>query len=192
MLLPTLGCSESNHISFPQLANQNSASIFWKVFKPLLQYGDSSNHSFAFICAPCMNDRTIKIIACKQAINYSSVLLLQLSEFYEISSSSSKQVEQMKNENGRFGDPLVQYAGESPMTSRMSTALKTSSQIGPIVWQSLEKCGFRDLKVQFNLTCNISSYKILLFNLGGVHSKANQGFVVNDKCRKYAEQEQSI
>ena len=86
-----------------------------------------------------MNDRTIKIIAWKQAINYSSVLLLQLSDLspiqnYEISSSSSKQVEQMKNENGRFGDPLVQYAGESPMTSRMSTALKTSSQIGPSVW----------------------------------------------------------
>ena len=45
----------------------------------------------------------------------------------------------MKTENGRFGDPLVQYAGESPMTSRISTALKTGSPIGPNAWQSLEK-----------------------------------------------------
>ena len=55
-----------------------------------------------------------------------------LFKIYEISSSSN-QVEQMKNENGRFGDPLVQYAGESPMTPTMSTALKTSSSIGPNV-----------------------------------------------------------
>ena len=27
-----------------------------------LRYGDSSNHSFAFIVAPCVNDRTIKIV----------------------------------------------------------------------------------------------------------------------------------
>ena len=60
---------------FSQLANYNSASIFWKGFEPLLWYGDSSNHSCAFICAPCMNDRTIKISAWKQAINYGSVLL---------------------------------------------------------------------------------------------------------------------
>ena len=52
-----------------------------------------------------------------------------LFKIYEIS-SSSKQIEKMKYENGRVGDPLVQYAGESPMTSRMSTTLKTSSQMG--------------------------------------------------------------
>ena len=36
---------------------------------PYAYNGDSSNHSFAFIGAPCVNDRTIKIIEWKQAIN---------------------------------------------------------------------------------------------------------------------------
>ena len=42
---------------------------------PYAYDGDSSNHSFAFIGVPCVNYRTIKIIAWKQAINKNSVLL---------------------------------------------------------------------------------------------------------------------
>ena len=68
-LLPTNGCGEPILIPFPWLANYNSAPIFSKVFAPRLRYSDSSNHSFAFIGAPCVNDRTIKIVAWKQAIN---------------------------------------------------------------------------------------------------------------------------
>ena len=54
--------------------------------------GDSSNHSFRFIGAPCVNDRTIK--SSRENINWSSVVVV-LFKIYEISSSSSKQVEQM-------------------------------------------------------------------------------------------------
>ena len=45
------------------------------MFAPRLRYCDSSNHSFAFIGAPCVNDRIIKIVASKQAINCSIDLL---------------------------------------------------------------------------------------------------------------------
>ena len=59
---------------------------------PGLWYSDSSIHRFAFVSAPCVNDRTIKIVASKQAINleqccHSRVLF----KIYKI--SSSKQVE---------------------------------------------------------------------------------------------------
>ena len=40
-------CWESNHIPV-------SALISWKVFAARLRYGNSSNHSFAFISAPCV------------------------------------------------------------------------------------------------------------------------------------------
>ena len=45
-------CWESNHIPV-------SALVSWKVFAARLRYGNSSNHSFAFISAPCVNNRTI-------------------------------------------------------------------------------------------------------------------------------------
>ena len=38
---------------------------------------DSSNHSFAFIGTPCVNDRIIKIVEWKQAINYSSIVVVE-------------------------------------------------------------------------------------------------------------------
>ena len=46
-----------------------------------------------------MNDRTIKIIAWKQAINYSSVLLLQLSDLSPIQNLWDKQQQQASREN---------------------------------------------------------------------------------------------
>ena len=90
----TNGCWESNHIPFPWLANKNAAPIFWKVFVPRLWYGDSSNHSFAFIGAPCewQNNQN----PCVKTSNQlewccrSRVLF----KIYEIS-SGSKWVEQM-------------------------------------------------------------------------------------------------
>ena len=38
-------------------------------FESCLRHGDSSNHSFASVVAPGVNDRTIKIVGWKQAIN---------------------------------------------------------------------------------------------------------------------------
>ena len=77
MVVPTNGCWKPNYNPFPWLANYNSAPIFWKVFAPRLRYYDSSNNSFAFIGAPYGNDRIIKIVAWKQAINYSSVVVVE-------------------------------------------------------------------------------------------------------------------
>ena len=42
--------------------NPHSFSIFKKVFALRLRYSDSSNHSFTYIGAPFVNDRTIKIV----------------------------------------------------------------------------------------------------------------------------------
>ena len=78
MLLPTNGCWKPNYSPFPWLANYNSAPIFWKVFAPRLRYCHSSSHSFAFIDAPRVNNRIIKIAAWKQAINYSSVVVVKI------------------------------------------------------------------------------------------------------------------
>ena len=74
---PINGCWKPNYTPFPWLANYNSAPIFWKVFAPRLRYGNSSNHSFAFIGPLCVNDRIIKIVEWKQAINYGSVVVVE-------------------------------------------------------------------------------------------------------------------
>ena len=55
--------NQTTFLSRDNLANYNSAPIFWKVFAPPLRYCESSNHSFAFIVAPCVIDRIIKIVA---------------------------------------------------------------------------------------------------------------------------------
>ena len=78
------------------------------MFAPPLRYCDSSNHSFAFIVAPCVNDRTIKIVAWKQAINKGSVVVIEsFQNFWD------KQQQQANRANMMHNMDMLKVAGYS-------------------------------------------------------------------------------